>query len=399
MFDLKLFSELEILSNCAKSQPQLLGKLDNKEAMIENFVRHYAFNNNGQLYQTFTENKFKEMKTNDDQNENDLKPSFLLQHPMSVESMLTMGETTHHKIEPNVILSLPLAKNDITNKIAFNGIILNQESILTVGDIVQTYETYIENTADNDNESERDNNDYDKNDTSNLDISQFADLDETSNSSDSSDNGESIAKSGKKKYYILKKYKVQTHHGIAEVPELFHSNPIFFGGDDSSTVEVLTTSRFCRGVSLFNGRLFWNPDLKTAAALIRAGHCDISDFKFFYGKVKWDYQLWENIQNRNIFSQFQLSRKAQPIRVTQLVREIFYFYSNKNHDLVEKDMVTGDVRNMWLALMRISGKNFRNWIELSYLINSCPERMQKLRSIQFEKVKNQSTYFLDRYHS
>ena len=73
---------------------------------------------------------------------------------------------------------------------------------------------------------------------------------------------------------------ISTFHGTQAVPDTFLNNPLFVGGDDLSTIEILTINPYCKGIGIMNNKIFWNPDLKIADRIIQSGYGSIDQFRF-----------------------------------------------------------------------------------------------------------------------
>eukprot|EP01084_Bolivina_argentea_P304188 525274_1 len=122
---------------------------------------------------------------------------------------------------------------------------------------------------------------------------------------------------------------LSTFHGTQTIPDTFYENNVFIGGDDLSTIEILTNNPYCKGVGIMNNKLFWNPDLLIADRIIQSGYGTPDQFRFFKGKMKWNSDLWNNIQDRNLYTLLSTSLNTSS-SWNQLTKQIWSYQINND---------------------------------------------------------------------
>ena len=158
--------------------------------------------------------------------------------------------------------------------------------------------------------------------------------------------------------------KIETSHGTQSIPDMFYQNQLFLGGDDTSTVEVITSNPHCKGVALMNNKLFWNPDLRIAERIIEAGYGSLDQFRFYRGRMKWDGELIQNISERNLYA-FVSTRNNQQSTWRALARGIWTYQMDKQNG---KEM-----ESLWYSLLeqclKNNTKDIESWMQIYDLIN------------------------------
>ena len=124
---------------------------------------------------------------------------------------------------------------------------------------------------------------------------------------------------------------MSTFHGMCFIPKLFLNESVFIGGDDGATMEILTTNPYCKGVGLLNNKMFWNPDLKLAQKIIDSGYGSLDEFRFFVGKMKWNNSLWQNIQERNLYSVL-MTKQNNSASSSCLAKQIWSYHKSGNNE-------------------------------------------------------------------
>ena len=171
---------------------------------------------------------------------------------------------------------------------------------------------------------------------------------------------------------------IKTSHGNLIVPQVFHDEPLYFGGDQIETTEVLTTSKFCKGTPIMGAKLFWNPDLKAAKKMIEAGHAEMNQFRFFQGKMSWNQELFENIcSQRNVYSAFATKSNLKAFVVP---------------DLVDAVWVDDEQGSQWKNVLRRASSEWNEWIRLQDLMKTSDE-LKELKQLHRQNVCNQISFW------
>ena len=160
--------------------------------------------------------------------------------------------------------------------------------------------------------------------------------------------------------------KIATSHGTQSVPDLFHRNQLFLGGDELSTVEVITSNPHCKGVGLMNNKLFWNPNLRIAERIIESGYGTPDQFRFYRGRMVWDSGLVDNIQQRNLYA-FVSTKNNMLSSWKTLAKMIWNHPTNQNGD------------SLWFSLLqKTDSMDLDSWMRIYELINDVNVRKELL---------------------
>lgn len=361
------------------------------------------------------------------------KQFIFLQHPLSTNPHLhniihgDMEEkcaTTH---EPLVLVGLEVSQtwrttNKTTNEQVpyYRSLIINQKSILNVSCVLKHQSNIaVKNTAAaiepiNKNEGKEKKSEATSMPYLNsvIENKKSRKTNATSNAflSNSKLNvtGNAIARMKLQK----EEYFITTSHGRIFVPKIFHNQPLYIGGDSTSTTEILTTSRVCKGKPILNGRWFWNPDLVTAQRMINAGFATVEDFKFFQGCMKWSEPLWNTIKDENMFAAFVLRKTSEKNSMQEFLK-MLWIDNHRNESVVDNNIMQSldlyfdsdskdeeEDGNLWLKILQEhTGCSFdQSWAQMYSMLKYLPsskylsQQMTQLKMRNIDEITEQIKY-------
>ena len=166
-----------------------------------------------------------------------------------------------------------------------------------------------------------------------------------------------------------------THRLNCYIPKIFHEHELFYGGDNTDTIEIISKNPYCGGISVLNGTMFWNPDMTRTEKLINAGHAKPDEFKFYYGKLLWNDILFNNIESRNLYNICLMKN------IKDKYNDIIKYIINKYNPEKKK-------YSLWLKLIQLSQLNQSSFIDIFYIINHYYNECQTI-SLQHNNKINQ----------
>ena len=183
------------------------------------------------------------------------------------------------------------------------------------------------------------------------------------------------------------KHSLKTSHGFLTVPRMFHDSQVYIGGDSVEDAAVLTTSKFCKGIPVMNGNLFLNPDLTVAKRMVEAGHATIDEFRFFFGKMTWNSELFRNVhRHRNMYAPFELKKSTSTQDIKSLLNAIWN---------------GGGKQEPWTEILKYAPPEWSAWIKLFEMMNGphpaavncgCAE-LKALKGLHRETVAKQISHW------
>jgi len=166
--------------------------------------------------------------------------------------------------------------------------------------------------------------------------------------------------------------EIETSHGTQPLPDIFRDHQLFIGGDDTSTIEVVTSNPYCKGVGLMGNRLFWNPNLRIAEKMIESNLGSVDQFRFFRGVMSWDSDSMDNVFERNLYALVMAMDTATRVKTA---KQIWSNQQDGEH-----------TRSLWRSLLG-NVENMESWIQIYHLINDGAVKKEVFDLMRDHKAK------------